>query len=170
MNLESEDTLATPIGHGVMGATIARRLGVKSPLGLMAAALAASLPDADIIVGALIHSDAWTYHRQGTHTLRFALTAGAAAGALGLVRRDSLPGERDIVLDALLGAVIVGSHVPLDATPLPKLPVGPRLLRMRLTNWAIDATFWCAVARLAWPREPAAPKETSVRPVSRASA
>ncbi|MDP9237168.1 MAG: metal-dependent hydrolase [Chloroflexota bacterium] len=145
--------MASPFGHGVVGAAIARRFGVRSPLGLTAAAIAASLPDGDILVGALFHSDAWTFHRQGTHTLRFALTAGGLAGAAGLVRRDGARGERDLVLDALMGAAIVGSHVPLDNVPLPRLPRGPRLLRMRLTDWLIDAVIWGAVAWAIWPRE-----------------
>jgi LexA-binding, inner membrane-associated putative hydrolase len=157
--------LASPLGHGVIGAAIARRLGVKSPLGLGAAAVAASLPDADIVVGALLHSDAWALHRQGTHTLRFALIAGAIAGATGLVRRDGSGGDRDVVLDALMGALIVGSHVPLDNVPLPRLRFGPKLLRMRVTDWLIDAAFWSVVAWAIWPRE-RGPEAESVLPAA----
>ena len=43
--------MATPVGHTLIGLAVARRLGVRSPLGMVAAAIGASLPDADVIAG-----------------------------------------------------------------------------------------------------------------------
>lgn len=119
----------------------------------MAAALAASLPDIDVIAGLVLHGDPWKMHRRGTHTLNFAITAGALAGAFGLLGAGTVDGERDLVADALIGAAIVGSHVPLDAAPIPKVRLGPRLAGASAANWVIDAALWCGVAWAAWPRE-----------------
>jgi membrane-bound metal-dependent hydrolase YbcI (DUF457 family) len=144
--------MASPVGHGVIGLALARRFGVKSRIGLVAAALAASLPDADIIVGAIFHGDPWKLHRKGTHTLNFTLTAGALAGLAGLIAAESVDGERDLLLDALAGAAIIGSHVPLDWAPIPTLSRGPSLLGMSLGNWIIDAAIWSGLAWAIWPR------------------
>ena len=145
--------MASPIGHGLMGMTIARRLGVRSKAGLGAAAVAGSLPDADIILGLLFHRDPWKIHRQGTHTLNFALTAGALAGLAGAIRAESIEGERDLIADALLGAAIVGSHVVIDRIPIPAIRRGPVFIGMSLANWAIDAAIWGTAAWALWPRD-----------------
>src|SRR5581483_9140372 len=102
-------SVSTPIGHTLLGVALARRLGVRSPLGLAAATVASSLPDADVIAGAVLHRDPWRLHRQGTHTLEFALTAGALAGFGGLISAGNADGHRDLVRDALLGALLVAS-------------------------------------------------------------
>ncbi len=135
---------------------VARRLGVRSRLGLVAAALAASLPDVDIILGLLLYRDAWKLHRQGTHTLNFALTAGALAGLAGVAGAESVDGERDLLADALTGAAVVGSHVALDRVPYVEVPVGPKLAGTPLGTWAFDAVQWASVAWLIWPRGRAA--------------
>lgn len=145
--------MASPVGHGIIGIALARRFGVKSPMGLIAAALAASLPDADIIAGAILHGDPWKIHRKGTHTLNFTLTAGALAGLAGLIAAESVDGERDLILDALAGAVIIGSHVPLDRVPIPTISRGPSLLGMSLGNWIMDGAIWSALAWAIWPRD-----------------
>lgn len=70
-----------PLTHGVLGATLARagfaaRLG---PRALGWGALAAMLPDVDIVVIPLLGPFAeWRYHRGLTHALWFGLLAGAA--------------------------------------------------------------------------------------------
>jgi membrane-bound metal-dependent hydrolase YbcI (DUF457 family) len=155
--------MASPVGHGVIGLALARRFGIKSRIGLAAAALAASLPDADIIVGAILHGDPWKLHRKGTHTLNFTLTAGALVGLAGLIAAESVDGERDLLLDALAGAAIIGSHIPLDRVPIPTLSRGPSLLGMSLGNWIIDAAIWSGLAWAIWPRpaDPEAPGATS---------
>jgi hypothetical protein len=130
---------------------IARRMGVRSPLGLVAAFFAASLPDVDVPIGAIIGKD---IHRGPTHTPNFALTAGMLAGVTGLLAAESVEGERDLVYDALTGAAVVGSHVVLDSIPyLPDIHIGPRILDLPLANWIIDAIFWGAVAYAIWPKD-----------------
>lgn len=145
--------MASPIGHGLIGMTVARRMGVRSPLGLAVAAVAGSLPDCDIIIGKLLHDDPWKIHRKGTHTMNFALSAGALAGLAGVVRAEAIEGERDLLMDATLGAAVVGSHVVLDKIPIPEVPVGPSFLGMSLANWLIDAAIWSVAAYALWPRE-----------------
>lgn len=145
--------MAAPFGHAFVGMAVARRLGVRSPAGLAAAGLAANLPDIDIPLGWLIHRDAWKMHRTWTHTAAFALTAGAFAGSAGLIRTHSIAGHRDIVVDALAGMAVVGSHVALDKAPyIPAIRIGPSLAQMPLINWALDALQWGVVAYLIWPK------------------
>jgi hypothetical protein len=132
--------------------TIARRMGVRSKAGLGAAAIAGSLPDVDIILGLLFHSDPWKIHRQGTHTANFAVTAGAFAGMAGILGAEAIEGERDLLADAIIGAAVVGSHVILDRAPIPQVKRGPVFLRLSLANWLIDAAIWGAVALALWPR------------------
>jgi membrane-bound metal-dependent hydrolase YbcI (DUF457 family) len=153
--------MASPIGHGLVGVAIARRFGVRSKLALGITALAASLPDVDIIAGLLLYGDRQRLHRKGTHTLNFALTAGALAGLTGILRAESIEGERDLLADAIVGASIVGSHVALDAVPIPEIRIGPAFLDMSLANWLIDAVVWGGVAWTVWPKErrqPPSPK------------
>lgn len=148
--------MASPIGHALVGMAVARRLGVRSKLSLGVMAMAASLPDVDIIVGLLLYGDRQRLHRKGTHTLNFALTAGALAGLAGILRAENIDGERDLLADALTGAAIVGSHVVVDRVPIPRVRLGPSFLDISLANWMIDAAVWSAVAWALWPRrEPA---------------
>ncbi len=142
--------MAAPLGHGFVGMAIARRMGVRSPFALAAAFVAASFPDIDIPIGAIIGKD---IHRTATHTPNFALTAGMLAGMTGILGAESVEGERDLIYDALVGAAVVGSHVILDHSPyVPKIPIGPKLLGMPLINWAIDSAQWAVVAYLIWPK------------------
>ncbi len=142
--------MAAPFGHGFVGMAIARRMGVRSRLGLVAAFFAASLPDVDVPIGAIIGKD---IHRGPTHTPNFALTAGMLAGITGFLAAESVEGERDLIYDAMTGAAIVGSHVVLDRIPyMPGVNIGPRILDLPLANWIIDAIFWGAVAYAIWPK------------------
>jgi membrane-bound metal-dependent hydrolase YbcI (DUF457 family) len=141
---------------------IARRLGVRSRTGLAAAAMAGNLPDVDIPLGWLLHNDAWKMHRTWTHTAAFALTLGALAGLAGVVRAESVEGERDLIADTLTGVAIVGSHLVLDKVPyLPEVPVGPSVAGLRLVNWALDAIEWGAIAWVIWPKSGRAPELTT---------
>ncbi len=145
--------MSAPIGHAVMGMAIARRSGVRSPLGLAAAAVAGNLPDFDIPLGMLLSRDPWKFHRKASHTFGFALTAGALAGLGGVVAAESVAGERDLVADAMRGAVIVGSHVVLDRLPyFPETNIGPSIFGLSLANWVIDSAQWALIAWLIWPR------------------
>jgi membrane-bound metal-dependent hydrolase YbcI (DUF457 family) len=152
--------MSTPVGHTIAGVTIARRMGVHSPLGLAAAIVAASLPDADVILGLALHGDAWKLHRRGTQTLGFALTAGMLAGFAGVISAGSAEGERDLVADAMTGAALVGSHIVLDRLPLPYVPLRRggslrRLVAVSAVNWSIDAVVFGALASRFWVRAPA---------------
>jgi hypothetical protein len=137
---------------------VARRLGVRSRLGLAAAAFGGNLPDVDIPLGLLLHGDPWKIHRTWTHTAGFALAAGALAGFAGIVGAESVEGERDLIADTLTGAAIVGTHLVLDKIPyLPEIPIGPSTADLRWINWVLDAIEWGIVAWLIWPKgEPAA--------------
>jgi membrane-bound metal-dependent hydrolase YbcI (DUF457 family) len=151
--------MASPVGHTLVGLALARRLGVRSPFGMGASVVAASLPDVDVIAGIALHRDPWKLHRGQTHTLGFALTSGMLAGFAGVVSAGNAEGDRDLVADALTGALIVGSHVLLDKLPVPYLPVRkhmPRSISTRnsILNWTLDGLFYGAIAWRLWPREP----------------
>jgi hypothetical protein len=139
--------MASPVGHALAGYIIARRLGIKSPEGITAAVVAAGLPDVDVLVGALMHRDPWKIHKQVTHTYGFAAAVGMAAGAAGVVSTGTVEGERDLPADALLGALLVGSHIVMDRVWMPYLDVpkrGPlrRILVRSAWNWAVDAIVY----------------------------
>ena len=150
--------MATPIGHTLLGVSLARRMGVESPWGLGAAVIAASLPDIDVVAGLLLHGDAWKLHRKTTHTLGFTLTTGMLAGFAGILRSGSAEGERDLVADAMTGAAVVGSHWVLDYAPFPYFSTRrsvPEHIRRRndRLNYVIDALFYGFVAYRLWPKQ-----------------
>lgn len=148
--------MATPVGHTLIGLAVARRLGVRSPLGMVAAAVGASLPDADMIAGMALHGDPWKLHRKATHTPGFALSAGMLAGFAGLVSAGNAEGERDLIADAFTGAAIVGSHIVLDRFKIPPYRYtkagAPSRLRNEAINWTLDLFVYGPIAWLLWPR------------------
>jgi membrane-bound metal-dependent hydrolase YbcI (DUF457 family) len=149
--------MSTPIGHTLFGLTLARRLGVRTPFGMGASVVAASLPDADVLMSWALQGDPWKMHRKGTHTIGFAATAGMLAGFAGLVSGGNAEGERDVVMDGLVGALIVGSHVVLDSLPFPyfdtkKEADAGKLRRNVALNWLLDAVVYGAIAYRFWPR------------------
>ena len=147
--------MATPIGHALVGTVIARRLGITSGMGTAAAIVAAGLPDVDVLAGLAMHGDPWKLHKHGkrTHTAGFALTSGMFAGVAGLISAGNVEGERDLIADALAGALLVGSHIVLDAVPLPYLKRpkdGGRAMNpvvRNLFNLALDAVVYGAITR-----------------------
>lgn len=147
--------MATPIGHALVGMMLARRLGVTSPAGKAAAVVAAGFPDVDVLAGFALHRDPWRLHThgKGTHTFGFAVTSGMLAGFAGLVSAGNVEGERDLIADAIAGAVLVGSHILLDAVPLPYLkrpkgrPGGNAVLR-NVFNWTLDAVVYGTAVRV----------------------
>ncbi len=148
--------MATPVGHTLIGLAIARRLGVRSPVGMAAAAVGACLPDADVVAGMALYGDPWKLHRKATHTPGFALSVGMLAGFAGLVSAGNAEGERDLVADAFTGAAIVGSHILLDRFKLPPYistkPGARSRLRNEAVNWALDLLVYGPIAWLIWPR------------------
>lgn len=159
--------MAAPFGHAFIGALVARRCGVTSRRRLAFAALAGSLPDVDIIAGMLLHGDPLGLHRKSTHTFGFALAAGALAGAAGILGGGhGSDGRRDALRDTLTGAAIVGSHVILDAAPIPKIRIGPTFIEMYAANWVLDIALWGALARALWPRDGYASPAPGARPTA----
>ena len=149
--------MATPIGHALVGALVARRLGVRTHGGQLAAVVASGLPDVDVILGALLHRDPWKLHKQGTHTLSFTMIAGALAGLTGAVSVGDVDGDRDLVADALAGAVVASTHLVLDRAPLPYIKVPKRgpwreILVKSAFNWALDAVVYGALWARFQPR------------------
>ena len=149
--------MASPIGHALVGASLARRLGMRSRAGMAAGVVAAGLPDFDVIAGLVLHRNAWKLHihGEGMHTLGFALTSGMLAGFGGLVSAGSAEGERDLVADAVAGALLVGSHILLDAMPLPYLKIRKgtptrKALWKSAFNWTLDALVYGFVASKLW--------------------
>ncbi|MGA2284868.1 MAG: metal-dependent hydrolase [Dehalococcoidia bacterium] len=146
--------MSTPIGHTIVGLALARRFGAKSPLSLATAVVAANLADADIPLGLLLHRDPWRLHRRRTHTLVFALGAGALLGAAGFSGVRGGIVKPDILANALAGATIAGSHLALDSVARPQLgakPYTPRPLRkqlagMSLAGWLADLVGCAAIA------------------------
>ena len=157
--------MATPVGHALIGITLARCMGVRSPFGVAAAVVASGLPDLDVPFSMLVHRDPWKLHKNkkhGTHTLGFALTTGMLVGVAGLVSTGSADGERDLIADALAGALIVGSHLVLDKMPLPYFSLRKAKSRRRAVavtawNWSLDAAIYGFLAARMWPRGDAAP-------------
>jgi membrane-bound metal-dependent hydrolase YbcI (DUF457 family) len=150
--------VSTPIGHTLFGIALARRLGLRSPSAMAIATVAASLPDADVIAGLILHRDPWKLHRKGTHTLGFAVTAGMLAGFAGIVSAGSAGGDRDVVADTLTGAILVGSHVVLDNVWFPYLSPARgaparKVAGISAVNWLIDALVYGAIAWRLWPRQ-----------------
>ena len=86
--------------------------------------------------------------------MRFALASGMLAGFGGLVSAGSAEGERDLIADALAGAVLVGSHIVLDAVPLPYLTMRNTTAREAIwnsaVNWSMDAVVYGFLAQRLW--------------------
>lgn len=124
---------------------------------MVAATVAASLPDADVIAGLVLHGDPWKLHRKGTHTVSFAVTAGMLAGATGVISAGSAGGDRDVVADTMTGALLVGSHVLLDNAWFPYLSPergapARKVAGISAINWLMDAVIYGALAWSLWPR------------------
>ena len=154
--------MATPVGHSIVGYTLARFAGVKSRRGIAAAIGAASLPDVDLLLGYVANGDAFSLHHEViTHSRVFPLLVGAAAGAIAaagaLVRgRPPTPGE--VLRPATLATALVGSHIAMDRLPLPYDSTAPRTDRFsevafgQAWNAVIDMAAYGIVAVLALER------------------
>ncbi len=135
--------MATPLGHSIVGYTVARAMGVTSPGGLAAAMGAANLPDVDLLMGFVANGDPFSLHHQViTHRPAFPFIVGAATGlvsaAVALLRgRKPTPGE--VLRPAALATALVGSHVAMDPLPLPYDDAGPR-----------SSSVWDVLAGQAW--------------------
>lgn len=115
--------MATPLGHSIVGYTVARLAGVSSRRGLTLSVAAASLPDIDFLMGFVANGDARSLHREAiTHKRVFPLLVGAATGvaaAAWALLRGRPPTPRAVLRPAALATALVGSHLLMDPLPLP---------------------------------------------------
>ena len=145
--------MSTPVGHTLVAAALARRFGVRSRSSFLTAATLANAPDLDIVLGMALYQEPWRLHRTASHNGLLVTSAGAVAGALGLIATgEAQPRWRN----ALAGAAIAGSHVALDALPFVRLsrkpwvpaPLRRRVAGMSIANWILDAGTCSAIATL----------------------
>lgn len=142
--------MSTPVGHSIVGYTLARLFGVKSAWGQAAAMGVASLPDVDFIMGYVANGDALSlHHRTITHRPAFPVLVGAATGVLaaGIARlRGRKAGAAAVLRPAALATALVGSHVAMDPLPLPY-----RFMWYRWGSFGqvVAANGWNAVVDLA---------------------
>lgn len=154
--------MATPIGHSIVGYTLARMLGVRSRGGLALAVGAASLPDVDFLLGYVADGDFYSMHREViTHKPAFPLIVGLATGAAAAVaalrhRRRPLP--REVWRPAALAAALVGSHIAMDKLPVPYTSEVARsgrfaeVVALQGWNMVVDIAVYGSLAALALTR------------------
>ena len=142
--------MATPLGHSIVGYTVARALGIRSRPGLALALGAASLPDIDLLAGYVQNGDVLSLHHEViTHKRIFPFIVGAATGiavAGFSLLRGRRPSVKEVVRPAAVTTALVGTHIVMDLLPLPydKMPARAGGV------WEIAATqSWNAVIDMA---------------------
>ncbi len=154
--------MATPVGHTIVGYTLARSAGVRSRVALALAIGAACLPDIDYLLGYVTNRDPRSLHHEViTHRRAFPLLVGTAtglvAGAAALLRGRP-PTPSTVMRPAALAAALVGSHVAMDPLPLPYDTMPPRsgslweVLAGQSWNAVIDMAIYGIPAVLAMER------------------
>lgn len=154
--------MATPVGHTIVGYTLARFAGVKSRAALALAIGAACLPDIDYLMGYVSNRDPMSLHHEViTHRRAFPLLVGTATGlaaAGAALLRGRPPTPRTVMRPAALAAALVGSHVVMDPLPLPYDTMPPRtgslweVLAGQSWNAVIDMAVYGIPAVLAMER------------------
>src|SRR3990170_1160156 len=154
--------MATPLGHSIVGSTLARAAGVKAPGALGVAIATASLPDVDFGLGYVTQGDLLSLHHEViTHKPVFPLLVGAATGlaaAGAALLRGRSPRARDVLPPAALAAGLVGSHVLMDRLPLPydAMPMRSATLAevgvSQAWNAVIDMAFYGTLAAILFDR------------------
>ena len=154
--------MATPLGHSIVGYTLARAAGVRQPGALGVAIAAASLPDVDFLLGYVTHGDVLSLHHEMiTHKPVFPLlvgvTTGLAAAGVALLRGRK-PRAHDVVPAAALATGLVASHVVMDRLPLPYdvMPLRnasiSEVVVSQAWNAVIDMAFYGTLAALIFDR------------------
>jgi hypothetical protein len=154
--------MATPLGHSIVGYTLARAAGVRSPGAMAVAVGAANLPDVDFLMGYVANGDVFSLHHEViTHKPPFPLIVGAAVGALvaaASLLRGQKPTLARVGRPALLAGAYVGSHVVMDRLPLPYDNM-PRenagvweTVASQAWNAVIDMAFYGSIAALLFER------------------
>lgn len=132
--------MATPLGHSIVGYTLARAAGVQSPAGLALAIGVASLPDVDVLLSYIASGDPFAFHRETiTHKPAFPLLVGAATALAASLYRRGRPLPGGALRPAALATALVGSHIAMDPMPLPYDTMPLR-----------SSSLWQAAATLAW--------------------
>ncbi len=154
--------MATPLGHSIVGYTVARALGIRSRPGLALAMGAASLPDIDLLAGFVQNGDVLSLHHEViTHRPAFPFIVGAATG-LAVAGFSLLRGRRpkatEVVQPAALATALVGMHIVMDLLPLPydKMPASSggvwEIAATQSWNAVIDMAIYGLLAMLALER------------------
>lgn len=154
--------MATPLGHSIVGYTLARAAGVRSPSAVALSIGAANLPDIDLLLGYMTTGDVLSLHHEViTHKPVFPLLVGAAAG-LGAAAVSLLRGERPrlrrLLKPIALAGALVGSHVAMDPLPLPYDGTSPRtggtaeVVAAQAWNAVVDMAFYGILAVLIFER------------------
>lgn len=154
--------MATPLGHSIVGYSLARAAGVESRAGYALAMGAASLPDIDLLLGYVQNRDVLSLHHEViTHKRIFPLLVGAATGiavAGFSLLRGRRPKAKEVVRPAALATVLVSSHIAMDPLPLPydTMPArssGPiEVAATQAWNAVIDLAVYGTLAVLALER------------------
>ena len=154
--------MATPLGHSIVGYTVARAAGVKTPVTMALSIVAANLPDVDFLLGYDANGDVFSLHHEViTHKPQFPLLVGAGVGALcaaASVVRGRRPKVGDVLRPAALATALVGSHVAMDPLPLPydNMPLRTagfwEAVVSQAWNAVIDMAFYGTVAALLFER------------------
>lgn len=154
--------MATPLGHSIVGYTLARIAGVRSPKALAVAVGAANLPDVDLLLGYVANGDVLSLHHEViTHRPIFPLLVGAGAGLAGAalaLRRGRVPRPGDVLRPAALATGLVASHLAMDPLPLPYDGTPMRTASLwevvfsQAWNAVIDMAFYGTAAALLLDR------------------
>lgn len=115
--------MATPLGHSIVGFTLARAMGADSRGAYALAIGAANLPDIDLLAGYVQNGDVLSLHHEViTHKPIFPFIVGAATGlavAGFSLLRGKRPTPKDVLMPAAAATALVGSHIIMDPLPLP---------------------------------------------------
>lgn len=154
--------MATPLGHSIVGYTLARAMGATSRTEYALAMGAANLPDIDLLAGYVQNGDVLSLHHEViTHRPVFPFIVGAATGlaAAGVaLLQGRRPTAKEVAKPAAMATALVGSHVLMDPLPLPYDTMPAQLTDVRETaltqawNAVIDLAVYGALAVIALDR------------------
>ncbi len=154
--------MATPLGHSIVGYSLARAVGVESRAGYALAMGAASLPDIDLLLGYVQNGDVLSLHHAViTHQRIFPFLVGAATGVAVAgfsLLRGRKPKAKEIIRPVALATALVSTHLAMDPLPLPydTMPArscGPiEVAATQAWNAVIDLAVYGTLAVLALER------------------
>ena len=154
--------MATPLGHSIVGYTLARAAGVDSRGALALSMGAACLPDVDFLLGYVANGDFYSLHHEViTHKPAFPLLAGLATAAVAGIAafgRGRRPRLSELFKPAALVTALVGSHIVMDHLPIPYDSEPPRSNRIAEVfaahgwNTVIDFAVYGTLAALVLER------------------